>query len=450
MQKHDKKCLYFVPRILLKDQFDLELLDKQDRIKLMTYQQLEAILMKGEKEPTHYDFIVADECHYFTSDSNFNPRTDISFNWIMRQNTSIKIFMSATIKGFIHLLQYVSPVWHSPIRLPQDYSYIDKLTFFTSEEHIEQIANEVIANNKKAIFFLSSVELTYKIYQDHKGHMIFAVSSSNKHFKDMDHTAIERMIGDKKFDTNILITTTVLDSGFTLRDSAIDVILTDIFDPEEIVQCVGRKRVANEQDYIKLYVRDWSNQQINGFIKKLRDKFDNALLAISNEEQYHIVNERQNDNSGIIINVPVGVDEQGNTIYEKRLSITKFARFEYLIYNLYPAILNTSYKKYISKLFGFYYSMSGQCEYNFMSKESDNLTAYLNFITGKALLTTDDRKALIETIHATNKNGKLLKGIETLNGVLKEQGFPHRIMKYSTTVGDKRYRNAWKVINPQE
>ena len=112
--------------------------------------------------------------------------------------------------GFLHLLQYVSPVWHNPIRLPRDYGYIDKLTFFTTEDHIEQIANEASFVTSIARLSLSrsffmipliclllqlrtyklTSELTYKIYQHHKEHMIFAVSSSNRHFKNMDHTAI--------------------------------------------------------------------------------------------------------------------------------------------------------------------------------------------------------------------------------------------------------------------
>lgn len=416
----------------------------------MTYQRLEAILMDGEKELSHFDFIVADECHYFTSDSNFNRRTDMSFNWIMRQNTSVKVFMSATIGGFIHLLQYVSPVWHNPIRLPRDYSYIDKLTFFTTEEHIKQIANEVITTNRKAIFFLSSAELTYKIYQLHKEHMLFAVSCSNKHFKSMDHSAIEHMIGEKFFDSNILITTSVLDSGFTLKDSAIDTILIDIFDPEEIIQCIGRKRIINEQDHINLYVRNWSNQQINGIIKKLRDRLNNATLVTEDEAKYHKINERQNDDSGVVINEATGVDEQGSMIYKRALSITKLTGLDYLVNNLYPEVLNIGYRKYIAKLFKFYYPMSGQCEYDFMSKESDDLTAFLDSITGKELLTIKDREPLIHAIHATNKNGTLLKNLDTLNEVLKEQGLPHRIMKYSTTISEKRYRNVWKVINPQK
>ena len=121
-----------------------------------------------------------------------------------------------------------------------------------------------------------------------------------------------------------------------------------------------------------------------------------------------------------------------------------------MAYNLYPEVLEVGYRKYISKLFGFYYSMSGQCEYEFMSKESDNLIAYLDSITGTELLTVKDREPLINAIHATNRKGKLLKDIETLNGVLKEYGLPHRIMEYSTTVESKRYRHAWKVMNPKQ
>ena len=86
LQKNNIKCLYLVPRTLLKDQFDFDLLGKQDRIELMTYQRLEAMLMDKKVIPSNYDFIISDECHYFVSDSKFNKKTDLSFNWIMKLN----------------------------------------------------------------------------------------------------------------------------------------------------------------------------------------------------------------------------------------------------------------------------------------------------------------------------------------------------------------------------
>jgi hypothetical protein len=69
--------------------------------------------------------------------------------------------------------------------------------------------------------------------------------------------------------------------------------------------------------------------------------------------------------------------------------------------SLYPEVHNIGYRKYIAKLFHFSYPMSGQCEYDFMSKESDDLTAFLDSITGKELLTIKDREPLIHAIHTT-------------------------------------------------
>lgn len=45
-----------------------------------------------------YDYVVCDECHYFFTDSNYNTKTQLSFDWISRVCSSkIQIFLSATI-----------------------------------------------------------------------------------------------------------------------------------------------------------------------------------------------------------------------------------------------------------------------------------------------------------------------------------------------------------------
>ena len=70
------------------------------------------------------------------------------------------------------------------------------------------------------------------------------------------------------------------------------------------------------------------------------------------------------------------------------------------------------------------------------------------------MLTREDRKELIEKINAKS-NGKLLKGINILNGALKERGINNYIIiEFETTrrINNKKnkYKNAWKVMQVEK
>lgn len=96
MAKEKKeKILLLVHRKRCNQQFIIELeeYNKLDIIDVVTYQTLEN---KKDFDLSKYKYIVCDEFHYFTSDSNFNYKTDISLEKILAQNNKIRIFMSAT------------------------------------------------------------------------------------------------------------------------------------------------------------------------------------------------------------------------------------------------------------------------------------------------------------------------------------------------------------------
>ena len=456
LRENNMKCLYLIQRVRTKKQFADDLYDKVGRITLMSYQTLEAGVMNDYNNFKNYDFIICDECHYFTGDSDFNRRTDISFAWIMSQRKSIKVFMSATIDCFLNLLTYYTPVWTQPVRLETNYDYIEQLTFYTAEKNIYDIVEDVLNANKKAILFIQSAELAHNIYEKYKSHMIFFFFSYNKTYAEyMDQAEIEKIISNESFDANILVTTAALDSGLTLKDKNIDTIVVDVLDPETVIQCVGRKRIIDDVDRVRLFIRGRSNQQINGIQSKCREKLQRALLLEGNESRYHSNNERQNDDSGIVVNIPVDKSVSGRTLYEKQYNYAKLSKAEYLANTLYPAMLSEEwgYNKYLARYFGFYDKETGRYTYDVVSPKQKNLRETLDHMTGLEMLTVDDRKPLIDAIHATNQKGKVLKSIDTLNGVLKEGGYPHRIMSYSkhTTINgvDKKYRCVWKIVNAQ-
>lgn len=448
-------CLFLIQRTRTKEQLKKEFAGKEDTIHVNTYQSIEQSVLHN-KPVGYYDFIVCDEAQYFTSDGSFNHRTDVSFDWVFNQHNSIKIFMSATLNSFMNCLLNKTIVCHVPSGLslfqPYDYDYIKSLTFFYGNDQLEQLTADVIARNSKAVFFIQKAERALELYKKFKDHMIFSCSNGNKKYKKyMSKKLIDSIVENESFDSAILITTAALDSGFTLQDEKIDTLVVDMVEPETVIQCVGRKRVVSDTDKIDLYIRGRSNGELNRLLHTMNLDIKSVIEKDTDEYKYHINHERQNHSNGVVINQFIGYDENGQPLYVKTFNMSKIERLDYYAGYLFPDMMREKfgYDKYLARWFGFYDENTGWYSHQTASTKKQKLSEYLDSITGKAILGPKDREPLINAIHVTNKNGTLLKSLETLNGALKEYGLPHRIMKYSDTVESKRYSSIWKVINPR-
>lgn len=114
-----KRILYLVNRDILKKQLDkkidnlkIELCKPNDNefnenlnkaIEVKLYQSIEAECRANpqiiKSDTCEYQYIVADECHYFLTDSVFNTYTQFSYEWIMAKiGYTNLIFISATIE----------------------------------------------------------------------------------------------------------------------------------------------------------------------------------------------------------------------------------------------------------------------------------------------------------------------------------------------------------------
>ena len=82
-------------------------------------------------------------------------------------------------------------------------------------------------------------------------------------------------------------------------------------------------------------------------------------------------------------------------------------------------------------------------------KREKQLELYLKQHCGEVMLTLEDRKELIEKIHATDNRGRLLKSATALNAYLEEINSEFRIKQFETSriiEGKKRkYKSAWKI-----
>ncbi len=101
-----------------------------DNISVFCYQWLEHVLINDsariERIMKGCDYVVADECHYFYSDSGFNPNTDISYLYLEKVSTEKPvIYMSATANRMIEAWKNMGRIDDNHIfSVPKDYSYI--------------------------------------------------------------------------------------------------------------------------------------------------------------------------------------------------------------------------------------------------------------------------------------------------------------------------------------
>lgn len=444
--KNSLKCLYLLPRTRIKEQFQHEL-PNDASIRFETYQSIATKKSYGKgRGQEKYDIVICDESHYFFSDADYNHATDIAFEWILEQSNAIRVLMSATNDVLIECFDK----WRVPYIgyiLEADKNPISSLKFFWSEEQLEKLAEQIISNEEKGVFFIQSAEKAHNLYTKYKDKGLFLCSAYNKDFKKyMDEALVDALLKNECFDCTLLITTMALDCGVTLRDRAIMTIVTDVADPVSIVQCCGRKRLTDENDRLNVYVLARTNQQISGILRKQQER----LKVIGDflkkgPAEYNAKYERGNDSDRLIFDDPKTDGEK--TIFSKRVNQLKHIKIKRDI-QMYKAMLQLDgdgYIPYVAKLLG--------CEeYSVLEDEQrkQSLAEYLDTITGKPMLDRESRKPFIERLDI-RQNRRLCKDYDVLSTWMEKSGLPYRLVKYRTSRiirGKQKFFRAWEVVKP--
>lgn len=313
-KKHNYKILYLLPRATVKDEFIQELRgnkekgepDKTDVIKVYTYQQFE----NWEQYPsfTPYTIIICDECHYFISDSLFNPYTYRSFGRIVNAMHAVRFFITATerpIEGVLNdtvKKRFGGVLWAYKWAEKNPAQQLMRVKFLRAdspdqkEKAVKKILNEVdeteneteknifshIPNGEKAIVFCDTAKYAHELYKAHKENSMFICSKSNEKNKNFSKDIISssnpeaysKMLHEHKFDCKYLFCTSALDVGFSIRDKQVKHIICLLWDWNGIVQAIGRKRIIDKDDTFTVHLKDYSNNSIGGLITKNKEKFE--------------------------------------------------------------------------------------------------------------------------------------------------------------------------------
>lgn len=448
--KRDKKrILMLLHRVNCVYQFqhEIEMDKKTDIIDIETYQSIEAKYKKNETfDFEQYDYIICDEWHYFMGDASFNKYTDLSLNRILNTN-SIRIFMSATGSYMSHYINEYNGLSTIDYKLPIDFSFIERLEFFYKDSTMERYIIEAIQHNKKAIFFVQSAKKAYELHQKFKDHTLFNCSKNNKkYYQFVDTKKIDDMLINERFEELILITTTVMDAGVNIIDSDLKHIVCDVSDTGTLIQCIGRKRLQNEQDSIILHVKAISPQRLGGMETQATKKVRMARYFSEHGEREFVKKYyREVDNSHIVYD-----DVEGNGITKKRNDLMYFkTEIDLVEIETIKEYEKQGYCKYIAYKFGFH-DGKGNYRYTILETEEkgEDLKSYLDSIVGLKLHKAEQEKLKGEF----QKNGLSARtlGINTLNGNLKDRKMNYLILSKRTSEwinGKPKTIRYWEVVN---
>lgn len=440
----NKKILMLTNRDLLKEQ-TLEQINNQFKnkniINVLNYQAIENFILHKMSMDflNQYNYIVCDEAHYFFTDSNFNNITDLSLKWILNQEDKIRIFMSATPKLIHGYLTKYKKIKIKEYKIKKDYKHIQNIYFYNNSKIIKNMLFN-LPKDEKAIYF-TNAKIAYNTKRDLPDSGFICSKHNNKYNKYINDDIRNQVIKNQKFDCQTLCTTTTLDNGINIIDNSVKHIIIDVFDLDILEQCLGRRRLVDENDKINLYIKDYTNKTLAG--KKLGiGNIINMAIILRREGVENLIKKYPRKNYGkIIYDV---VDSSGQTTK----MINEIMYFKYLFDSYYCSIMlededKMGYKKYVCDRLQFPVG-----DIKDMENIHDTITLEnkLDKLVGTKLFNKDKDK-FMDFIRNDLFNGVQSRygkiQIDTINGFFKDNNYPYVIESKKERSRKSTNYNKW-------
>ena len=437
-----KNVLYLTNRKPSYEQI-MERIKNYPNVKLMTYQLLQSLIRKDETLP-HFDFIIADEAHYFHTDGLFNEYTDLSYDWLVNQKDCVVVYMSATgdalFPGLI-LSGIVMP--NRKYVIPKDYSYIDAVYFYDKSQ-ITEIINNILSQNPddKILVFVNSLKRLKEMHCIYGDKAYYLASKSNVKDKSLSFIDYD-CINDMQYSKRILFTTKALDNGFDLKDKAIRHIFCEIIDVDSCIQSIGRKRSQDEKDTCSVYFMRYSNRAIRQFanheeqslipVQKLMNDYDSFL------EEYRHDRDLLRRNRILFGEM----EEDSESLGKIRINHRARMKFERDV-QIYHKMLSDGYEKVLLSFLGDDFKRKVK-ELQIETTRKDLFLEYLQTICGEKLF-KDQQKTLKDKFRIILGLKDRHMGINTLCGKLKDCGYPYYIISKKETKEENRNKRYWCVL----
>lgn len=461
--RQGKTVLYLCNRSKLKEQIEEKVnnSDLKGNVEILTYQKLQELLKSGDTIPT-FDVYICDEAHFFLADSEFNLYTDVSYEYLISQSDSVVIFMTATYQNIFPRIkkdlcdlckktenEYIEPKEYI---LPTLYDYVEKICWFKKPSEIYGIIDTILrtTEDEKILYFCNSISMMtkfYNHYSPYKGgtnseekeeylqksnlrYMDFYCSeySSNKFAK--EHSNNDAIIQGEDngytFQNKVLISTKCIDNGIDFKDQKIKHIICDIFDLESAIQCLGRKRILNENDTCIFYIRDWQYWSVRAFLTNIKKEIEPVDLYESDYEKFI---EKYGSDRNFKNNVMYfHYDKDKKGIVDVYINHMKYDKLKQDI-QLVQEILNQeiAYRDLILKFLGesaFY--ISEDVENTIQDKTKDAIEIFLE-IHQEQKLDKSQQNELVDICNIKDNWGRKLISYNSLNTYFDAFNYPYII-----------------------
>lgn len=438
------KVLMVVPRIPLRNSVEYDkIVNGADNLDIMSYQEINNALYDKDKwfemQTTleKYCCIVCDEFHYWIQDSHFTPLTEFSYNAIMQlKKTAQIVLMSATPQDILTYMKRQGETYIEYV-FGKEYNVARGIRFIQKRKIIDGLIRESAENNIKTVIFCHRARDAFEIYQAYPDKCHF-ITSTPKYSRYVDKTAKDSIARHHSFNKPLLVTTTTMEVGVTIKDSDVKRIIIDVFEPISAVQCIGRVRAVDDTYKVDVYIFDQNGRNINGYEHYAKENFARLKRFGTTEEskREYIAQCRTDYNytaGGMIVPTANadGFDwfTNGHCVHYHRCLLSKIEKMK-----------ETSYADVLLKYLKPSRNIPVQYTYGH-EFWSNRLYKELNEQGYRDYITPEDKERLINLIDY-RKDGRQKKQFKLLRQLLKDS---HCGLTLSTFYHSRKYQNAWRL-----
>ena len=231
-----------------------------------TYQSLVESNITAEYLDYTFNYVICDEYHLFLSDSRFARENQRVYELLMKTQKCKKIFISATSEN---MNSYIIRDMVNHQKLSQE-ELLYRCNFYfknTSNQKIGTVYG--FDNDEVVVDRITKTDAKWMIFIDTKSHgeklrdtlkassiEVLLLSSEKKGTQDFANLVETEKISEKH---QVVISTTVLDSGINLRN--VDNMVVYLGFDEQIKQCVGRRRFDESYSSMDIYFYNESKSE---------------------------------------------------------------------------------------------------------------------------------------------------------------------------------------------
>ena len=448
------------------------------------YKQIEQFVKVDIKE---VDYLILDEAHYFTSDSVFNKKTAEEFEYLHKECKGVKLYMTATPEAFVDavkiyekrnnikgkdrliILEQLKQITESDL---EDFEYITADEEATDllrhvKEHYEfRFIHEAdreaflreqvkISNpNNKMIYFTTNKIRGYGIAQQAEGMTYrdntakggaFICTLYDGNFKDtISMEERERIIQQGRFNTDVLVTTAVLDNGVNIHDKNVKRVIIDYVDVGEVVQMLGRVRTKSRaiDNKLEIVIILPTLEKINNEQRSLKRELEKSK-SIFEKEQIKFKDRCYGELKDVSWLNDKRIENDESVLYDTPEVPTYFAHLYYLLvnYDLYYLLKYNASEFHIEPK-GLYRvrelyleekerKIQEQKEKAERKEREQQLREIKKIATiqacfakyGNRELLKGEFDLLAKDLNFKNKDGSTSRTVKTINGHLVEHGY---------------------------